>query len=219
MNVINYANKNQNMGCRVIWNFSVLDTENFSIGRTCVSNVLMNAKVLQGEWEFCKENWKKLRHGKGHLINEILIAWYKKCISTNVFPDGPVLKEEAMFIKERLNKDELAMFTTSNRWLEKFKQTYRLREMRITVKVENIPKMTIQSLIERLPELTSGYKLRNIWNMDKLVFLFKALLENGLVKKSRKSKGSKSLNNFVQQRSLICSSQWFKNFRNLCNLE
>ena len=136
-----------------------------------------------------------------------------------MFPDGPVLKEEAMFIKERLNKDELAMFTTSNRWLEKFKQTYRLREMRITGKVENIPKMTIQSLIERLPELTSGYELRNIWNMDKLVFLFKALLENGLVEKSRKSKGSKSLNNFVQQRSLICSSQWFKNFRNLCNLE
>ena len=135
-----------------------------------------------------------------------------------MFPDGPVLKKEAMFIKEILSKDELAMFTASNRWLEKFKQTYRLREMRITGKVDNIPKMTIQSSIERLSELTSGNEFRNIWNMDELGLIFKALLENGLVEKSRRSKGGKSLNNFVQLRSLICSSRWFKNFRNLCNL-
>ena len=56
---------------------------------------------------------KKLKHGQYHLINEILIAWYKKCASANVFPDGPMLKEEAMLIKERLNKDELDTFTAS----------------------------------------------------------------------------------------------------------
>ena len=49
-----------------------------------------------------------------------------------MFPDGPMLKEEAMLIKERLNKDELATFTASNGWLKKFKQTNRLCETRIT---------------------------------------------------------------------------------------
>ena len=112
--VIDYANKNPKMGCRVI-------AEHFSIGKTCVSNILRNAKTLQREYEFFKGNRKKLRHGLYHLINEILIAWYKKCASVNVFPDGPMLKEEAMLIKERLNKDELATFTASNGWLEKFK--------------------------------------------------------------------------------------------------
>ena len=55
-----------------------------------------------------------------------------------------------MLIKERLNKDELASFTGSDGWLEKFKQTYRLREARITGEEDDIPKMTIQSWIERV---------------------------------------------------------------------
>ena len=117
----------------------------------------------------------------------------KKCASANVFPDGPMLKEEAMLIKERLNKDELATFTASNGWLEKFKQTYGLRETRITGEVDDILKMTFQSWIERLPELTSGYNLRNIWNMDELGFFFKALLEKDLLEKLRRCKvGKKS---------------------------
>ena len=109
MKIIDYANKNPKMGCRVI-------AEHFSVGKTCVSDILRNAKTLRGEYEFFKGNGKKLRHGQHHLINEILIAWYKNCASANVFPGGPMLKEEAMLIKESLNKDELATFTASNGW-------------------------------------------------------------------------------------------------------
>ena len=97
-----------------------------------------------------------MRHGQYHLINEILIACYKKCASANVFPDSPILKKEAMLVIERLNKDELVTLTASNGWLEKFKEKYGLRETRITGEADDIPKMTIQSWIERLPELTSG---------------------------------------------------------------
>ena len=60
MNVVDYANKNPKMRCRVI-------AEHFSIGKTCVLNILRNAKTR-------KKNCKKLRHGQYHLINEILIA-------------------------------------------------------------------------------------------------------------------------------------------------
>ena len=67
MKVIAYANKNPKMGCRVI-------AEHFSIGKTCVSNILRNAKALQREYEYFKGNCEKLRHGQYHLINEILIA-------------------------------------------------------------------------------------------------------------------------------------------------
>ena len=132
-----------------------------------------------------------MRHGQYHLINEVLIAWYKKRASAHLFPNVPMLKEEAMLIKERLNKDELDEFTASNGWLETFKQTYGLRETRITGEVDDIPKMTIQSWIERLPELTSGYELRNIWNMDELGLFFKGLSEKGLIEKSRRCKGGK----------------------------
>ena len=60
-----------------------------------------------------------------------------------MFKDGPKLKEEAMLMKERLNKKELTMLTASNCWLEKFKQIYGLRETRITGQADDIPKMTI----------------------------------------------------------------------------
>ena len=62
-----------------------------------------------------------------------------------------MLKEEAMLIKERLNKDDLATFIASNGWLEKFKQTYGLCETRITGEADDIPRMTIQSWVESLP--------------------------------------------------------------------
>ena len=125
MKVIDYANKNPKTGCRMI-------AEHFSIGETCVSNILRNVKTLQKDYEFFEANYKKFGHGQYHLINETLIAWYKKCASASVFPDGPMLKEEAMLIKERLNKDELATFTASNGLSEKFKQTHGLRETRFT---------------------------------------------------------------------------------------
>ena len=104
---------------------------------------------------------------------------------------GPMLKEEAMLIKARLNRNELAPFTASNGWLGKFKQTYGLPETRITGEVDDIPRMTIQSWIERLPELTAEYKLKDIWNMDELGLFFKALPEKGFVQKSKKCKGGK----------------------------
>ena len=58
-------------------------------------------------------------------------------MSAHVLPDGPMLKEDAILIKERLNKDDLATFTNKNSWLKNFKQTYRLREMRITGDADN----------------------------------------------------------------------------------
>ena len=115
----------------------------------------------------------------------------------NVFPDGPKLKEEAMLIKERLNKNELTMLTASNGWLEKFKQMYGLRETRITGQADDIPKMIIQSRIEYLPDLTSGYKLRNICNMDERGLFFKVLPEKALLTNQEDVKGVKILNNVL----------------------
>ena len=113
-----------------------------------------------------------------------------------------MLKEEAMLIKARLNRDELAAFTASNGWLEKFKQTYGLRETRITGEADDIPRMTIQSWIERLPELTAEYELKDICNMDELGLFFKALPEKGLVQKSKNVKEVKSPNNALQRHFL-----------------
>ena len=75
----------------------------------------------------------------------------RKCVSK-----CPHVEGRSNVNKERLTKYELATFTASDDWLEKFKQTYGLCETRITGEADNIPKMTIQLWLERLPELTSG---------------------------------------------------------------
>ena len=83
------------------------------------------------------------------------------------------------------------MFTPSNGWFEKFKQTYRLRKTRITSEIDKIQKMSTLLWIERLPELTSGYKSRNIWKMDEMVLFFKALPKKDLAEKLRICKGGR----------------------------
>ena len=75
------------MGCRVI-------AEHFSIGKTCVSNILRNANTLKREYEFFKGNCEKLRHRQFHLINEILVVWFKKCAIANVLLNVPMLKKQ-----------------------------------------------------------------------------------------------------------------------------
>ena len=72
------------------------DCRTFQYWKDLRLKYLKERKSLQREYEFFKGSCKKLRRGK--------------------------LKDEAMLIKERLNKDELATFTASNGWLEKFKQ-------------------------------------------------------------------------------------------------
>ena len=69
--ILDYANESPKMGCRKI-------AEHFSVGKTTASNLLKEGKNLQKEFEFFKGNYKKRRHGKCHVINEILCNWYGK---------------------------------------------------------------------------------------------------------------------------------------------
>ena len=93
----------------------------------------------------------------------------RKCVSR-----WPYVEGRTNINKRKIKQSELTTFTASNGWLEKFKKTYGVRDTRITGEADDITQMAIQSWIERLPELTSGYELRNIWNMGELGLIFKA---------------------------------------------
>ena len=64
-------------------------------------------------------------------INEILYELFKKCCAANIYPDGPMLKEEAMEVKKCCDKVEFKTFTASNGWLEKWKISYGARERKV----------------------------------------------------------------------------------------
>ena len=117
--------------------------------------------------------------------------WYGKCTSANVYPYEPLLQEEAMEIKRRLDKEEFADFTALKGWLDSWKQTYGVREKRLCGEADEVSTTTIQAWIEQLPELCQDYEPRNILNLDELGLCFKALPEKGLAEKTKKSKGGK----------------------------
>ena len=81
-------------------------------------------------------------------------------------PNGPLLKEEAMEIKNPFQNSDLDDFFASDGWLEKWKATYAIKEKQIVGEGGDVPEETVLSWIERLQELTEGYSLENIWNMD-----------------------------------------------------
>ena len=126
------------MGCRKI-------TEHFSVGKTAVSNILKDGKNLRKDFKFFKGNYKKRRHGKYHVINEILYSWYRKYTSTNIYLEGPLLQEEATEIKRRLDKEEFTGFTASNGRLDSWKQTYGVREKRLCGEADEVSTTTIQA--------------------------------------------------------------------------
>ena len=59
---------------------------------------------------FCEKLKKRNRHSKYQKIlryneilfehNEILFEWYKRCCASNIYPNGVMLKEKTMVIKE-----------------------------------------------------------------------------------------------------------------------
>ena len=104
-----------------------------------------------------------------------------------------MLKEEAMEIKKCLDKVEFKKFAASNDWLEKWKISYGVRERKVNGEAGEVAEYTVSAWIERLVELTRGYELADIWNMDETGYFFKALPEKALAKnKSHARRGKKS---------------------------
>ena len=57
---------------------------------------------------------KRTLKGQFHRINEILYEWFKKCCKANIYPDGQMLKEDAVDIKKHFKNVEFLTFTASN---------------------------------------------------------------------------------------------------------
>ena len=180
---LDYAEANEKLGCRKL-------ADVFKIGKTATNK---NKQMLREQYEhFHDKTKKRSRPGKYKVINDILYEWYQKCCSSNFYPNGPLLKEEAMEIKNQLQNSDLDGFVASDGWLEKLKATYAIKEKRIVGEGRDVPEETVSSWIERLQELTE-----NIWNMDESGCFFKALPDAGLVQKGKAKGGKKSKQRFT----------------------
>ena len=75
---------------------------------------------------FREKSKKRNCYGKYHNINEILFKWYKTYCASNIYPNGVMLKEETMAIKEQFQNSDF-----DDGWLDCWKTTYSVKESRI----------------------------------------------------------------------------------------
>ena len=85
----------------------------------------------------------------------------------------------------------MSSFINSNGCLEKWRAAYGIREMGVTGGADDVSIPTMKSWIERIAELVRGYRLEDIWNMDKLGLFFKLLPDEALIEKAKSKKGGK----------------------------
>ena len=64
-------------------------------------------KIRKQHELFHEKSKKRIRHGKYQEINDILYEWYKRYCASNIFPNGVMLKEEAMALKEKLQNNNI----------------------------------------------------------------------------------------------------------------
>ena len=184
---LDFKKANPELGIRAL-------TKDFrpQIGKTQAYMILKKEESIRQDIDtFTAKAKKRNRSGKYNKINEILYRWYKKCDASGIFPSGAMLQEEAMLIKEALGDEELSGFTATNGWLEKFRISHKLKDKVIVGEAGDVPEETVDSWIERIRELTKGYELRDVWNMDETGCFFQALPARGLVEKGKRAKGGK----------------------------
>ena len=160
MTFLDFAKGNSNFECRKL-------AEIFKIRKTAATNILKEEKSIRSQHELFRKKSKKSNWpGKYQRINGILYLWYQRCSASNIYPNGPMLKEVAMAIKESLQDSSLNQFCASDGWLDTWKSAYAIKERRVVDEAGNVAEETITSLMERIHELTERYSSENIWNME-----------------------------------------------------
>ena len=142
------------LSCRVI-------AKEFKIGKTQAANVLKNERTLREEFaNFQGKGFKNINrrsHQKFKAINDILYSWFKKCEASGIYFNGLLLKEEAMNIKQSLNRSKLDSFKASEGWLDKWKISHGIKEKQISGESLDVSKTAIESWMERITELCKGH--------------------------------------------------------------
>ena len=82
------SNKKRKQSCRQL-------AEQFNIEKTAAAKIIKNEASIRKEYKLFKGNLQRKRKEQFHDINEILHTWFVNCCTANVYPDGPMLREEA----------------------------------------------------------------------------------------------------------------------------
>ena len=167
--------------------------EEYVCGQTQIYSILKLKESIMNTYE---SNASSSSHTLGHKarnssfskINDSLYEWYLLACSKNIYPDGPILKEKAKEIAEKLG---IKGFKASNGWLDKWKQHHFIKRASVCGESGDVSGATVDSWKERLPEILSGYQMENIYNLDETGCFWRSLPDKGFGEKGKQCKDGK----------------------------
>ena len=85
-------------------------------GKTSSATIIKNEDKLRKDYVSFEANRKRIRQRKFHKLNEAMHLWYTKCCAANLYPNGALIQEEALLMKDEMIKtnSELDGFHASN---------------------------------------------------------------------------------------------------------
>ena len=169
--------------------------EEFNCRKTQISTILQNKHEIldmyetNASGEICHTR-KRIRNSKFGEMNDLLYQWYRKAVSRNIYPDGPLLKEKAKQIADHLGYTDDS-FSASNGWLDSWKKRHNVKQVVVSGEAGEVRGETVSSWKERLPEIIDGYDAKDVWNLDETGCYWRALPEKGFGEKGKEYKGGK----------------------------
>ena len=76
--------------------------------------------------------------------------------------------------------------------MEKWKKRFNIKQLTVCGESGDVQGQTVDSWMERLPEIVEGYRKDDIWNMDETGVFWKALPNRGFGQKGKECKGGKN---------------------------
>lgn len=159
----------------------------YQCGQTQIYSIIKQQDDILATYE---SNSSRSSHSLGHKarnssfskVNDSLYDWYRLACSKNIYPDGPVLKEKAIEIADKLGVEG---FKASNGWLEKWKKRHFIRRVTVCGESGDVSGPTVDSWKERLAEILHGYELKDIYNIDETGCFWRSLPDKGFGEKGK----------------------------------
>ena len=162
----------------------------FECGKTQIIKILKNKESILEAWSSnSATNCKRSNNEKFEKINSLLWEWYMRARQSNIPVDGPMLREEARLIAEKLGETS---FKGTDGWLAKWKQRHNVAQMSVAGEEGDVCQETLESWRERVKELMRGFEPADIWNQDETGTMWKALPEKSLAERGKRCRGGKN---------------------------
>ena len=148
VDVIKYSKSHPGVGSRAI-------AQLFSCGRTQIQKILNEKEAILTDFETNAPNSRKRCRGPAYAdINDAMYQWFCLARERNIPVSGPMLKEEALMIAEKLGNHS---FKASNGWLDSFKKRHNIKQLVVSGESADVSEETVDAWRERMKDLLEGY--------------------------------------------------------------